>query len=313
MPQAVRHLLCTSALMKKSRLLALLLALWMSALCAAPLSSANPPNELRGTWLIAPKPHDFLIETGVVSAEYPILAIDEDDTFRAYRFGIACASELTSVVSEVNRIEPCMRNLGISNVDRLTGLAIPIAEGRVVRSEVGWLLKPNDSKSLAEAIGNATPSNQKVDGIPYQFAIFVNLFGEPLSASINNNELVLGSVNKSFTYSFVRVDVRQLVGVGSLLNVIGLPYGQYFRCAMKNIHDAVLLRDAERVQEAYNLSDQQFYEQLRRNSQEDVLRGQALRQEASDLTVALFNRYGREIDLQQRFGAFAGCPDRDRR
>jgi len=303
------------ALMMYSHLPIFLVALWISALFAAPLAKAEPPSSLRGTWLIAPNPHDFFIETGVVPAEYPILVIDEDDIFRAYRFGISCASELTSVTSEVERIEPCIRYLRISDLDRLTGLAIPIADGRVIRSETGWWLKPSEARPLSDAIRNASPSDRRVGGIPYQFALFVHLFGELLSASITDNQLILGSTNNSFAYGFVRVDIEQLVGVGSMLNVIGLSYGRYFRCAMKNIHDTAILRHAERVQAAYNRKDRQFFEQLqlRHSSPEDILRGQSLRQEASDLAGAFMDRYGPELLLQQRFGSFAGCPDRDDR
>lgn len=287
--------------------------LWMSAPCAASSVHAEPLRQFRGVWLIAPKPHDFFIETGVVTAEYPVLAIDEDGIFRAYRFGTTCASEMTRAASEVERIEPCMRNLRISNVDRLSGLAILVAEGRLVRADAGWLLQPSDTRSLVDAIQNASPSDKRVDKVPYQFTLFVRLFGEPLSASAADNQLIFSSSKQSFSYEFVRVDIEQLVGVGSLLNVIGHPLGQYFRCAMNNIHDVALLRGAERVQAAYNRADQLFFQLLRGKSQEDPSRLQLLRQEASDLAAAFVSRYENDTDLIQRFGVFAKCPERDLR
>lgn len=297
--------------MKRSKLRHLLIVLWMYSQIIMPLAHARQPNELRGMWIISPKPHDFFIETGVVPAEYPALVIDDSDTFRAYRFGITCASELTKMVSEADRLEPCMRQLVVSDVDRLTGLAIPIAEGRAIRDNIGWLLKPNHSGILADAITPAADPSGMVDGVPYHFAIFSKLFGEPLLVSVSENSLELRSFKGAFTYSFVRVSNRHLVGVGSLLNAVGLAYGQYFRCAMENIHDPELLNHAERIQEARNRQDKLYFDLLQGHSKETVTHLQSLRQQTSNLTVELFNKYANKADLERKFGAFAGCPHRD--
>lgn len=298
-------------IMKHSKFRHLLAVFWIYVLIMTPLAYAKQPNELRGTWIISPKPHDFFIETGVISAEYPTLVIDDSDTFRAYRFGITCASELTKMVSEADRLEPCMRQLVVSDVDRLTGLAIPIAEGRAIRGNAGWLLKPNHSVILTDAITPAANSSGMVDGALYQFAIFSKLFGEPLLVSVSENSLDLRSFKGAFTYSFVRVSNRHLVGVGGLLNAVGLAYGQYFRCAMENIHDAELLNHAERIQEAQNRHDKLYFDLLKGHSKETVTHLQSLRQQTSNLTVELFNRYANKADLERKFGAFAGCPHLD--
>lgn len=288
--------------------------LWAGMLCMAGAAHALTMSEMSGMWLLAAEPHDSSIERGVVAAEYPVLVITGQGAVRAYRYGLDCGSDVTKnpLLPETEKLGPCIRKLANLNADQLAGVAVPVTEGQVHGKDSGWQFQPNDRHRLTDAIKSADSLGPKAGGVPYQYLVFTRLFGDVLQVSVRGQHMELAAPSGHFSYRFVRVDPTRMAGVGSLLNVVGLSYGQYFRCAMENIKDGDLLKEAWRIQELVIQGRALYFRLLEGGSRQQLPDLQRLSETASARTAELVKMPVLRAALPGKFGAHIGCPDRDR-
>jgi len=296
--------------MKSSVILQIILVLTLSTLDALLLPKSAQATDLNGAWLISPKGHDFFIETGVVTAEYPLLVVDTANSlFRIYRFGTTCSSDSYILTQTHETKKPCINTINISNIDNLTGLAILVASGKLQNNDDNIMFIPENPDHTKNIIFSPSTSTLNPEKRIKHLTTYIEIINSAFYTIKSKDNLILKSINESKEIAFERVSLNSLINIGSTLNSIGLSYGQYFRCAMKNLANQELFTLTRSIQSTLNEIKSISHHLFTNYSEEKLSLLQNYKQINSDLNLDLHNRFG---FIQNKFGAFAGCPDRDR-
>lgn len=296
--------------MKSSSIIQIILALALSTLYALLLPNSALATDLNGAWLISPKDHDFFIETGVVTAEYPLLVVDTANSlFRIYRFGTTCSSDSYILTQTHETKKPCINTINISNIDNLTGLAILVASGKLQNNDGNIIFIPEDPDHTKNIIFSPNTPTLNPEKRIKHLITYTEIINSVFYTIKSKDDLTLKSANGGKEIVFERVNLNSLINIGSTLNSIGLSYGQYFRCAMKNLANQELFTLTRSTQSTLNEIESLSYLLFTTYSEEKFNLLQNYKQINSDLSLDLHNKFG---FIQNKFGAFAGCPDRDR-
>jgi hypothetical protein len=295
--------------MKSSSTAKAIIAIAIATLGALLLPRLAQAAALNGAWLISPKEHDFLIETGVLAAEYPLLVIDTNNSqFRLYRFGVACNSDPYILTQSSETKKPCIDTSEISSLDNLTGLAILVSSGHFnsTRNSIKLISdNPDYTKDIIFSPKIPTLSPEK--RIKH-LSIYTEILKSTLYTITSKDNLLMKSTDNN-EISFNKVNLNTLVDIGSTFNSIGFSYGQYFRCATNNLKNQELFKLARSFQSTSNKIEALLYQLSKNYSDEGFNLLEKYKQEISDMDLDVGKRFG---FAHNKLGAFMGCPDRDR-
>lgn len=105
----------------------------LAAICFAKLAHADDRNfsAVSGTWIIEARYHDQAIESGALMDEYPVLVIDADDNFLAYRLGTDCTEDplVRAELPEHEKLTHYSQTEAVRHTDLAVAPAILVTEG----------------------------------------------------------------------------------------------------------------------------------------------------------------------------------------
>ncbi|MBT3067158.1 hypothetical protein [Rhodoferax sp. U11-2br] len=285
-------------------------------------------ESLSGTWLVEAENHDWAIERGLITAEYPVLVVDADGKFRAYRFGVDCEEDPIArgnLDERAKRIH-CENSTTANKSDQMGGHAVLVTEGDLHQVTPGsWQFLPSPKgRALLDDAANSKPlrAGSLFRGSPTQLAIFMQMMADPVEIVRDGRHLHFSLAGGKWRAVFKQYPRDVLVDAGVANYIIGLPYGQYFRCTLRVFDDdnlnsaliAELLKLRRLVRSINDMAQDQIFAwgEASKGNKDALSQWEAKNRKNYDMEYAeLSQTPAMNAAANRNIGAYLGCPKRD--
>jgi hypothetical protein len=190
---------------------------------------------------------------------------------------------------------------------------VPVFRGKLHHGDSGWRILIDDHRALQKVISQAGSSNPVVENIPFQYHLFKKLVSEEFDLEAFNDQLHVKFKSPNYgPLQFVRVSQSRLSGIGALLNAFVLYPGHYFRCALDKLADDNLLELARKHLLLMNETDVLYYRTERESSTRYFAAASDVARRRNIVSDELNRTRAGQAARTGKFGAYLGCPERDR-
>lgn len=235
----------------------ILCSIALTLFCAVEIACAqNVGNGIDGTWIIAPWPHDLVIDDGLAAGEYPVLSISETGGVRAYRFGVNCGFDNMNADNSEAELsyekKRCIDSFSVRQIDLGDSPATLVFEGQFVQENMStWRLDSPDKSHLHSSIQSVNMQLAHTDRIPFAYFHFYHLLNNNLVLNHKRGTLTIQSTDGKWQADFTRVSKENLADAGATLWHIFAPFREYFRCILNiysNQNNNTAQLDAELIE-----------------------------------------------------------------
>jgi hypothetical protein len=285
-------------------------------------------GQLSGTWLVEAENHDRAIERGLITAEYPVLVVDPDGKFRAYRFGVDCEEDPIArgnLDERAKRIH-CENSITANKSDQMGGHAVLVTEGDLHQVTPGaWQFLPSSKgRALLDDAADSKPlrDDPLFRGSPTQLAIFIQMMAEPVEIVRDGRRLHMSLAGGKWRATFKQYPRDVLVDAGVANYIIGLPYGQYFRCTLRAFDDdnlnsalkAALLKFRRLVRSINDMAQDRIFawSEASKGNKGALPEWETKNRKNYDMRYTeLSQTPAMNAAANKNFGAYLECPERD--
>lgn len=302
---------------------------------------ASAYSKIVGTWLIDTPVFDFMIETGALIADYPLLFLTETGQYRIYLLGSDCHLRNSYFPNyphplDIRESMRCFSHVSTRQNDLSNAFALLVSQGEVHDAGDGkWRLVPEDrGESMLQRIEAFKDYQLVNDGRIFREKLFLWMSSQPFSVSGEMMEFDPGHLVFSKHSKEALIDIGHLPALPANLSRL-----RYWRCMLgayeeggeKNpplkkelalfrslLRNASLNHDAQiaqyKAETAYVLAREKDNDA----SGEGYSNWREAFQEAEKQHLETL-KYYEEIQAlpiyqaikEERLGAYLGCPERD--
>ena len=309
---------------------------------AATEDKASDYSKLVGTWIISPQSFDFFIEVGALSAEYPLLLLDEDKQFRIYLLGKDCSTSNGYFPNypyplDMKETLRCASHVPTRQKDLLNTNATLISFGSVQQdAEDKWRLVPEDAgQSMLQRIEAFEAYGEVKKAEIFREKYFIWMTSYAFQVRDNTLEFDPGSL----IFSKYSKDALIDAGMFGFVNLV--PNRRYFRCILNAYEGSIsnkaivsqdelnTFRILARKSYAFHDAEVMLFKAETEHMLAQEKDGDASRTginnwneahiELKRQTQTSYVKYYDEIEQhpiyqagkKKRLGAYLGCPERD--